>query len=251
MKKVIKFALNWNVIFGSMLLLLSGAIYYSHYMIFHDAHHIFVYGLGELAFLPIEVLLVTMIIHNLLEIKEKRSRHNKMNMAIGVFFSEFGSRLIKDISSKDPQIDGFKSDMNIVDFWDNRNFKKIKTCVSSHDYSVAMTRDEVVSLRDWLVEKRSFMLSLLENPSLLEHEAFTDLLWAIFHLIEELQHREQIGKCSDTDLDHIKGDINRVYCQITVEWIKYMKHLQKAYPYLFSLALRTNPFNASAKVEID
>jgi hypothetical protein len=31
-----------------------------------------------------------------------------------------------------------------------------------------------------------------------------------------------------------------------LEWLAYMKHLKHAYPYLFSLAMRTNPFEAEA-----
>jgi len=30
------------------------------------------------------------------------------------------------------------------------------------------------------------LLGLLGNPNLLEHDSFTDLLWAVFHLMEEL-----------------------------------------------------------------
>jgi hypothetical protein len=33
-------------------------------------------------------------------------------------------------------------------------------------------------------------------------------------------------------------------------WLEYMKHLSRHYPYLYSLAIRTNPFNPNASVEI-
>jgi len=32
--------------------------------------------------------------------------------------------------------------------------------------------------------------------------------------------------------------------------LAYMKHLKKEYPYLFSLAVRTNPFDPGASVEV-
>jgi hypothetical protein len=41
---------------------LSALLYFVHYLIFRDVHHIFIYLLGDLAFLPIEVLLVVIII---------------------------------------------------------------------------------------------------------------------------------------------------------------------------------------------
>jgi hypothetical protein len=30
------------------------------------------------------------------------------------------------------------------------------------------------------------------------------------------------------------------------QWLDYMRHLKKDYPYLFSLAMRTNPFDQEA-----
>jgi len=37
-------------------------------------------------------------------------------------------------------------------------------------------------------------LRLLENPVLLEHESFTELLRSVFHLSEELEQRDDFGK---------------------------------------------------------
>ncbi len=40
--------------------------------------------------------------------------------------------------------------------------------------------------------------------------------------------------------------MTRVYSQAVIEWLVYMQHLKKKYPYLFSLAMRTNPFDTNA-----
>jgi len=93
------------------------------------------------------------------------------------------------------------------------------------------------------------LLRLLENPNLLEHETFTDLLQAVFHLTEELTHREDVKQASDKDLEHLAGDIKRVYSLLVYEWVAYMEHLKAEYPYLFSLAMRTNPFDQDASPE--
>jgi voltage-gated potassium channel len=34
------------------------------------------------------------------------------------------------------------------------------------------------------------------------------------------------------------------------EWVDYMRHLKNHYPFLFSLAMRTNPFDQTASVII-
>ncbi len=54
----------------------------------------------------------------------------------------------------------------------------------------------------------------------------------------------------DTDYEHLSGDLKRVYQLLVREWLSYMEHLKGAYPYLFSLAVRTNPFDSSASVEV-
>jgi hypothetical protein len=102
----------------------------------------------------------------------------------------------------------------------------------------------------FLTAEKQFLLSLLGNPNLLEHETFTELLWAVFHLAEELGNRQDVSSLPASDYDHLIGDIKRVYVLLGSEWLSYMKHLQENYPYLFSLAVRTNPFNPAARAEI-
>jgi len=90
------------------------------------------------------------------------------------------------------------------------------------------------------------VLSLLENPNLLEHECFTDLLLAIFHLSEELVARDTLEGLPQSDYEHLAGDIKRAYTLLIREWLAYMMHLKDNYPYLFSLVIRTNPLDADA-----
>jgi len=86
---------------------------------------------------------------------------------------------------------------------------------------------------------------------LLEHEEFTELLWAVFHLSEELSNRATVKDLPETDYDHLSGDIKRAHRLLVREWLAHMEHLKIDYPYLFSLAVRMNPFdpNASAQVQ--
>ena len=105
-------------------------------------------------------------------------------------------------------------------------------------------------MKNFLVEKRNFMLGLMENPNLLEHDDFTDLLWAVFHLTEELVGRKRLEGLPESDIEHLAIDIRRVYFTLTRQWVLYMQHLKNDYPYLFSLAVRTNPMNPNAQVEV-
>jgi len=93
------------------------------------------------------------------------------------------------------------------------------------------------------MSKRDFLLRLLENPMLLDNESFTGLLRAVFHLTEELQARDDFRTLPETDVDHLAGDIHRAYYNLVMQWLQYMKYVKKEHPYLFSLAMRTNPFD--------
>jgi len=87
---------------------------------------------------------------------------------------------------------------------------------------------------------------LLENPNLLEHDRFTDLLWAVFHLVEELEMRpESLEGLPTTDYAHLSSDVRRAYSRLAGEWLAYAGHLKEDYPFLFSLAVRIKPFKES------
>ena len=53
---------RWLIGVVAVLLAVSATTYLAHYLIFHDAHHIFVFLVEDIAFMPIEVLLVALVI---------------------------------------------------------------------------------------------------------------------------------------------------------------------------------------------
>lgn len=237
---------SWQIILGLSLVVLSAIVYLVHYLIFRDAHHIFIYLVGDIAFVFIEVLLVTLIIHRLLTEREKRARLEKLNMVIGVFFSEVGTKLLAFLSDFDPKMDNIRKELVVTKDWTEKEFSRLSKRLKNYDYGVEIQKVHLEHLRSFLVEKTDFLLRLLENPTLLEHESFTELLRAVFHFTEELAAREDLGKLPPTDYEHLAGDIKRIYGLVIHQWLDYMKYLQGNYPYLFSLALRKNPFDQSA-----
>ncbi|MEX2738814.1 MAG: hypothetical protein Q6356_007090 [Candidatus Wukongarchaeota archaeon] len=238
--------IRWQVMLGIFLIILSVIVYFIHFLIFHDSHHIFIYFVGDVAFVFIEVLLVTLLLHQLLEMREKKSRLEKLNMVIGAFYSEVGTNLLIYFSNFDPSIDQIKKDLIVTKEWTHEEFLDVSKKLKQYNYGVTVNKLDLERLHSFLVEKRFFLVRLLENQNLLEHETFTDLLWAVFHLTEELDARKQFKDLPDTDVDHLKVDVERVYSQLVDQWVEYMEHLKDSYPYLFSLAMRTNPFDETA-----
>jgi hypothetical protein len=205
---------------------------------------------GDIAFVPIEVLMVTLIIHRLLTEREKRSMLKKLNMVIGAFFSEVGTHLLKSLYDFDAHSETIHKDLIVGIKWSKKDYSRTLKHLTKYDYSVDSKRSDLDSLKSFLIEKRDFLLRLLENPNLLEHESFSELLWAVFHLTEELASRNDFKNLPETDLQHLSGDIKRAYVLLISQWLTYMQHLQEDYPYLFSLAIRTNPFDPQAHPEV-
>lgn len=237
---------NWKISLGIGLVLLSALVYVIHYFIFRDPHHIFIYMIGDIAFVFIEVLLVTLIIHSILNIRERRNRLEKLNMVIGAFFSEVGTELLALLSDFDPNLDNIRKDLIVTDRWSDEEFSRVSERLRNYKYEVNVKKINLVEFRAFLQDKRDFLLRLLENPVLLEHESFSELLRTVFHLTDELIHRERMEPLPDPDYVHLAADMKRAYTLLVHQWLDYMKHLKEVYPYLFSLAMRTNPFDQEA-----
>ena len=200
-----KLRLDWQAWLGLALVTLSVAVYLVHYAIFRDAHHIFIYLIGDIAFVFLEVLLVTLILHRLLSHREKRVLLRKLNMVIGAFFSEVGTELIRLITVFDPESSKISQKLIVNNDWSHREFSRMHNYLKNYDYDIDYARGDLEGLRAFLMGKRDFLLALLENPNLLEHETFTNLLWAVFHLTEELTHRIDFRETPQVDRKHLAG----------------------------------------------
>ena len=243
--------ISWKFLTAAILIIFSIVIYITNYFIFRNPHDIFFYLTIDLAFLPINVLIVTLLIDTLLNQREKKSMLNKLNMVIGVFFSETGIALIRSFNNYFENIEKISEHLSKIDKWSKKDFAKFKLNIHIHESKIIIDSKDEENLKIFLAGKRDFLLRLLENPNLLEHETFTELLRSVFHLGEEMAAREDFYNQPDSDLKHIELDIKRAYFLLIKEWLSYMEYLKASYPYLHSLALRQNPFNKAATAVIN
>ena len=239
-------AYSWEVKLGVILVVLSVCIYLIKYLILGDVLNTYTFVFNALGFLPINVLFVTLVINKLLSIRAKLDRLEKINMVIGMFFTEIGTQMLTYFSDYDPDIDKIKGHLLVGDKWTEEEFNAVKEIINSHAYKTDGGKIDFEMLQEWLKSKRDFLLRLLENPALMEHESFTELLRAISHLTDELSRRKEFANLPASDKLHLTGDVNRVYSNLVTQWLGYMLYLKNNYPYLFSLAMRINPFDENA-----
>ena len=231
---------------GLALVGLSAVLYAIHYFIFKDPYHIFLWSFTNLAFLPISVLFVSLIVGRLLAHRDRHARMEKMNMVIGAFFSEVGNDLLRMLANWDENVGELQERFRAVGPWKLQYFEAARSRLSREPRSIGSDSMDLKTTHLFLDDKRDFLLRLLENPNLLEHEAFTALLRAVLHMAEELGYRDDLTALPETDRAHLASDLRRAYVLLLQQWLQYMAFIKRAYPYLFSLAARTNPFDPSA-----
>ncbi|GFO60248.1 hypothetical protein GMST_25730 [Geomonas silvestris] len=232
------------------LLLVSLVLYLTDYFFFGRLGEIGFGFMSNVAFLPVYVLFVTLMLERVIKNREREAMMKKLNMVIGIFFSEVGTQLLRDFLEFFPDGHEISRHLRPTPQWKDQNFQEALRFLKAQDIRLDSRRGDLVQLKDFLLEKKGTMLALMENPNLLEHDAFTDLLWAVFHLIEELRARKSLTGLPESDLDHLSGDMKRAHTHLLVQWVSYMWHLKKDYPYLYSLAVRTNPMNPEAHAEV-
>lgn len=179
----------------------------------------------------------------LLSKREKQLRLEKLNMVIGVFFSEVGNELMMRFLEADPARQALTRKVDLTQAESDRQFMTLKRKLANHEYQIDISRIDQEDMRKFLIRKNDLILRLLENPALLEHESFTEIIRAVFHLQDEFFHRKRIQELPESDYDHLAIDMKRVYRLLVLQWLEYIRHLRDNYPYLFSLAVRMNPFD--------
>jgi hypothetical protein len=208
------------------------------------------YTLLDLAFIPLNVLIVGLFINRLLAARERQELLHKMNMVFGAFFSQVGSELIGRLSVFDTAIEQDRPHMMFDATWQAADFEAHRRAVCGDQHPMDLYAGDIEGLRTMLREQAPFIVGLLQNGNLLEHAAFTDMLWAVSHLSEELAARGDLSSVPATDRAHLELDMARAYGRLLGEWLSHVHHLKAHYPYLYSFAVRSNPFDPDARIEV-
>ena len=221
-----------------ILIFLSFIMFLIHYLIFGQLENTEYYSFMNLCFIPINILAVALVFEKLVERRKKLERLSKLNMLVGLFFSDVGFILLKLIVAGDENIHSLELDFTDLKTSDNK--------LQSYDHKVDFEKINYPELKKLVIESRDILSNLISNESILEHETFADLLMSLMHLRDEiifLQHKE----LTKDDCLHLKGDLNRVYKNLTFQWINYLAHLKIFYPYQYNGAIKFNPFTLSNK----
>lgn len=245
---------RWQIGLALGLMLLTAISYYIRWVLFPGAqlhNEMWRFLVGDMAFMFLQILLVTVFIDGVIQKREKDEMRQKLNMIVGAFFSQTGTRLLGRIAVTDEALAEVRADLVPNSSWKPADYRRAKSDFDAHQARIDIGACDLHELKAMLDADKPYLLNLLGNDALLEHEQFTDLLWAVTHLAEELDARRSLEGLSAPDEAHLEVDTKRVYVLLGKLWLDYLAHLQGAYPHLFSLAARTNPLDPGAHAEID
>ena len=246
---------KWKIKFSIIMVIAIIVIYGSNILILKDPEHVISYIWTHLGFIPVDILIVAFVLDEIISKKEKEAMMEKLDMIMSTFFSELGNDLISQLSS----IKNYKADTKYLESikdWTDEDYENILKKIKNGDIPfkadvAQQDREEyLTNIRNLLINKREFIVGLINNQNLLEKEEFSELLNAILHLDDELEHRSDLSKVSDVDFNHLNGDMQRVYNKLIHEWVYYLKYINKHYPYMIALVIRTNPFDETADVYV-
>ncbi|MDR3566779.1 MAG: hypothetical protein P4L43_02000 [Syntrophobacteraceae bacterium] len=238
--------LSWKMKVAFALICSSAVLLLLHVFLFSDLHSLLFYLALDVVFVPIQVLLVTVLIEQLMNERERQTLMRRLNMVIGAFFGEVGNTLIKMMDAGCADAVTLERGLAIAPDWEKSNYREAGEFLEGYRWKFDSHQLRLEELKAFLLKNRNFVLGLLQNPNLLEHDDFTDLLWAVCHLSEELEARQSLQELPATDLKHLETDIERAFRILVREWLAYLQHLSVHYPYMHSLSVRTNPFNPAA-----
>lgn len=244
---------RWQFRFAAGMLILSGALYTARWFLFPQPgmhQEMLRYLVDDVGFLFLQVLLVTVFIDRMIQRRERAEIAQKLNMIIGSFFSELGTDVLGLMSTAETTAEADKASLVPHGDWGAAEYRAARARFESHDPTFELRGDHLTALRERLSAEKSYMLGLLANQALLEHGEFTDLMWALTHVAEELKARRDLYAIPASDAKHLEGDLGRAYRLLGSQWLAYLEHLQRYYPYLFSLAMRTNPVDPDADPEV-
>lgn len=230
------------VIFFSLLSIVLLAI---HHFIFHEngywANFLL---LHEIALMPLEFVVVTLGLEQIMELTHKRENQAKISMIESVFFSESGSDMLLYLVScdADKDVEELRSVMDVQPDWNNKQIKQARTAVKNITYEVDPSKIDFFGLHYHLSTRHGYFLKVIENPALSGHERFTELLLHIYHLWEELESRTDLYNLPKEEREYLCRSVNAVYRELAIEWMQNATDLLLHQPERLHHVIRTNPF---------
>ncbi len=214
---------HFTLIVVGTLVVVSAVVFVIQLAIFSNVDEAMFLLFQDLLFLPIHILFITFVVDRILHNREKRNRQGQLNIVVCTFFGEMGTDSMKALNKYISDLDTVAAFLDVTESWTNHDFDSAARRIDSFVLNAELESGDIAEMKETLPHKKTYLLEMLNNPSLLENNRLTDLLWSLYHLLDELESRDTSEKLPSEDLEHLETDVSRAYGLLLHQWILDMK----------------------------
>lgn len=225
-----------------LLLCASALLYAIHYLIFRDLHHLAIFGLHELAFVPLEVILVTLGLDQLVEKTHREEARSKVSIIETLYFNESGGTMLRYLTSFDPDAARLRELLQVTQDWRSSDFRQAIRQLKSYPFLLDLDRIDFFGLHYHLSQRHEYYRSMLENPALTQSEAFTEMIMKIYLLWEELDGRTNLYQLPEKDRNYLAELLHEIYRELTEYWLDNVYNHSIHNRFRLHRAVESNPF---------
>lgn len=225
-----------------LLLCASALLYAIHYLIFRDLHHLAIFGLHELAFVPLEVILVTLGLDQLVEKTHREEARSKVSIIETLYFNESGGTMLRYLTSFDPDAARLRELLQVTEDWHSSDFRQAIRQLKSYPFLLDLDRIDFFGLHYHLSQRHEYYRSMLENPALTQSEAFTEMIMKIYLLWEELDGRTNLYQLPEKDRSYLAELLHEIYRELTEYWLDNVYNYSIHNRFRLHRAIESNPF---------
>jgi len=218
-----------------ILIAVSAVIYLLQIAIFHDERTTAFYILQDLAFMPVTIAIATLVVGEIMNEQEKKDRLEKTRMLTSSFFTGMGAYLMHGIlgmTNADAFIHGVvRSGADLPE-----TEEEIRKKIQEAKLTVHIDAAGYTKARQIITANQTNILVIASNPLIIEHECFTEMLWGVFHLMDEFRLRGSWDDLSKDDIYHFNQDFEEVLRLMLMNWVGNARYLKETYPAFYAAA---------------
>lgn len=156
---------------------LSVTMYSIQTLLFHDPKNTIFYLFQDLAFIPVQALIATLLLNRFVDLIQRMQSIKKINVIVSAFFSELGTAVLcmfAELNDNNPEFTDSVDVLKASTVNETRRVRNdLKRQINEFPFKINVTPERLTAMSQLLVEKKSFMIGMLENSSLMEHDSFT------------------------------------------------------------------------------
>lgn len=226
------------------LFALSAVIYAAQIAIFHEPRTTAFYIFQDFAFLPASIAIATIAVGAVLNEHDRREALASTRMLRSQFFTGVGAPMLLQIeycahcSANLAQLTVIDGDTGTrrARRQMRREIAARQKKIEGLDLKVHLTRAAYDGVRDILEANRMELMILGSTHNLNEAERFTEMLWGIFHIMDEFRLRGDWDNLSPDDITHLESDFAQVLRLMLANSVSNNVYLKATYPNFYGAA---------------